>query len=161
MNSFQTDAAEENAAEESEGEEEEAGPTESGEEEESREEEVPARVNPNMELKIGIERDRSRRRTKGIIIWELPQIQRPHSEVPEIYMLRCFEASRRCTDPNENAMWFEVNGEVIRFSKVEFALISGLRFGTSQFNPYQDHDIPETSLYTKLFKNEKITSIHS
>ncbi|KAL6565691.1 hypothetical protein OROHE_004746 [Orobanche hederae] len=57
-------------------------------------------------------------------------------------------------------MWFKVNGEVIRFSKVEFALVTGLRFGTSQFNPYEDHDIPETLLYTRLFKNEKITSIH-
>ncbi|KAL6506717.1 hypothetical protein OROHE_022549 [Orobanche hederae] len=63
-------------------------------------------------------------------------------------------------DPDENAMWFKVNGEVIRFSKVKFALVTGLRFGTSQFNPYEDHGIPETSLYTRLFKNEKITSIH-
>ncbi|KAL6543221.1 hypothetical protein OROHE_010741 [Orobanche hederae] len=63
-------------------------------------------------------------------------------------------------DPDENAMWFKVNGEAIRFSKVEFALVTGLRFGTRQFNPYEDHDIPETSLYTRLFKNEKITSIH-
>ncbi|KAL6552019.1 hypothetical protein OROGR_008173 [Orobanche gracilis] len=75
----------------------------------------------------------------------------------------CYVVSRQVEgvpDPDENAMWFKVNGEVIRFSKVEFALVTGLRFGTSQFNPYEDHDIPETSLYTRLFKNEKITSIN-
>ncbi|KAL6573103.1 hypothetical protein OROHE_002579 [Orobanche hederae] len=75
----------------------------------------------------------------------------------------CYVVSRQVEgvpDPDENAMWFKVNGEVIRFSKVEFALVTGLRFGTSQFNPYEDHDIPETSMYTRLFKNEKITSIH-
>ncbi|KAL6513483.1 hypothetical protein OROGR_020969 [Orobanche gracilis] len=75
----------------------------------------------------------------------------------------CYVVSRQVEgvpDPDENAMWFKVNGEVIRFSKVEFALVTGLRFGTSQFNSYEDHDIPETSLYTRLFKNEKITSIN-
>ncbi|KAL6495549.1 hypothetical protein OROGR_030112 [Orobanche gracilis] len=75
----------------------------------------------------------------------------------------CYVVSRQVEgvpDPDENAMWFKVNGEIIRFSKVEFALVTGLRFGTSQFNPYEDHDIPETSLYTRLFKNEKITSIN-
>ncbi|KAL6501120.1 hypothetical protein OROHE_025317 [Orobanche hederae] len=75
----------------------------------------------------------------------------------------CYVVSRQVLgvpDPDENALWFKINGEVIRFSKVEFALVTGLRFGTSQFNPYEDHDIPETSLYTRLFKNEKITSIH-
>ncbi|KAL6529491.1 hypothetical protein OROGR_015114 [Orobanche gracilis] len=75
----------------------------------------------------------------------------------------CYVVSRQVEgvpDPDENAMWFKVNGEVIRFSKVEFALVTGLRFGTSQFNPYEDHDIPEMSLYTRLFKNEKITSIN-
>ncbi|KAL6536069.1 hypothetical protein OROHE_012913 [Orobanche hederae] len=75
----------------------------------------------------------------------------------------CYVVSRQVEgvpDPDENSMWFKINGEVIRFSKVEFALVTGLRFGTSQFNPYEDHDIPETSLYTRLLKNEKITSIH-
>ncbi|KAL6532112.1 hypothetical protein OROGR_014082 [Orobanche gracilis] len=75
----------------------------------------------------------------------------------------CYVVSRQVEgvpDPDENAMWFKLNEEIIRFSKVEFAFVTGLRFGTSQFNPYEDHDIPETSLYTRLFKNEKITSIN-
>ncbi|KAL6525427.1 hypothetical protein OROHE_015734 [Orobanche hederae] len=186
----ETDVAEENAAaEESEGEEEEARAEKSGKKEEPGEEEVPARVNPNMELKKYI---------RSLLMDEYHKVQMPMKE-DFIEVIRCrlessgtevvkglrasafgnylkykdhIAKSQKCIcyvvsrqvesvpDPNENAMWFKVNGEVIRFSKVEFALITGLRFGTIQFNPYQDHDIPKTSLYTRLFKNEKITSIN-
>lgn len=62
-------------------------------------------------------------------------------------------------DPDPNAIWFKVRGQIIRFSRIEFALISGLKFGQSQFNPYQNHQIPATSVYTRLFNNNKMKSI--
>ncbi|KAL6584715.1 hypothetical protein OROMI_004004 [Orobanche minor] len=74
----------------------------------------------------------------------------------------CYVVSRQVVgvpDPDENALWFKINGEVTRFSKVEFALVTGLRFGTSQFNPYEDHDIPETSLYTRGWIYEALPEV--
>lgn len=59
-------------------------------------------------------------------------------------------------DPDPNSIWFKVHDQIARFSRVEFALVSGLRFGASEFDPYIEHEIPETSLYTRRFKNKRM-----
>lgn len=45
----------------------------------------------------------------------------------------------------------------LRFRRFEYALITGLRFGGSDFNPYEIHEIPASSLYTREFNNTKMT----
>ncbi|KAH6760856.1 hypothetical protein C2S51_017805 [Perilla frutescens var. frutescens] len=39
----------------------------------------------------------------------------------------------------------------------EFALVSGLQFGTSSFDPNVAHPIPLRGIYYRLFKGKKIT----
>lgn len=40
------------------------------------------------------------------------------------------------------ALFFRIGNTVIRFSRVEYALVSGLKFGATSFNPYARHKLP-------------------
>ncbi|KAL6553653.1 hypothetical protein OROGR_007495 [Orobanche gracilis] len=59
---------------------------------------------------------------------------------------------------DETTLWFKVKGRVLRFSRVEFALITGLRFGPTpaNFQPYKSHRIPKNSVFTKLLGNKEV-----
>ncbi|KAL6537851.1 hypothetical protein OROMI_025494 [Orobanche minor] len=59
---------------------------------------------------------------------------------------------------DETALWFKVKGRVLRFSRVEFALITGLRFGPTpaNFQSYKSHRIPRNSVFTKLLGNKEV-----
>ncbi|KAL6531503.1 hypothetical protein OROMI_027866 [Orobanche minor] len=59
---------------------------------------------------------------------------------------------------DETALWFKVKWRVLRFSRVEFALITGLRFGPTpaNFQPYKSHRIPRNSVFTKLLGNKEV-----
>lgn len=39
----------------------------------------------------------------------------------------------------------------MRFSRVEYALVSGLKFGPSTFDPYAEQTLPPNSTYERLF----------
>ncbi|KAL6518337.1 hypothetical protein OROMI_034038 [Orobanche minor] len=59
---------------------------------------------------------------------------------------------------DETALWFKVKGRILRFSRIEFALITGLRFGPTpaNFQPYKSHRIPRNSVFTKLLGNKEM-----
>ncbi|KAL6559231.1 hypothetical protein OROHE_006600 [Orobanche hederae] len=59
---------------------------------------------------------------------------------------------------DETALWFKVKGRILRFSRIEFALITGLRFGPTpaNFQPYKSHRIPRNSVFTKLLGNKEL-----
>ncbi|KAH6831760.1 hypothetical protein C2S53_008379 [Perilla frutescens var. hirtella] len=53
--------------------------------------------------------------------------------------------------------WFHVSGTTLHFGPSEFALVSGLRFGPSSFDPNTAHVIPASSIYHRLFEGKKTT----
>lgn len=53
-------------------------------------------------------------------------------------------------------LWFKIGDKQIRFSRFEYALITGLRFGPSNFDPCDNHTIPEDSTYTRCLGNSPI-----
>ncbi|KAH6814947.1 hypothetical protein C2S51_019767 [Perilla frutescens var. frutescens] len=59
----------------------------------------------------------------------------------------------------EHKVWFHIGGTNLRFSPVEYALVTGLMFGGSDFDPYVEHRIPRDSFYSRLLSCVPI-SIH-
>ncbi|KAH6776274.1 hypothetical protein C2S52_013835 [Perilla frutescens var. hirtella] len=53
--------------------------------------------------------------------------------------------------------WFHIHHSQLRFGPSEYALVSGLRFGSSAFNPHGDHIIPSRSMYHRLFEGKRTT----
>ncbi|KAH6760419.1 hypothetical protein C2S51_017368 [Perilla frutescens var. frutescens] len=52
----------------------------------------------------------------------------------------------------EQDIWFRVGETNIRFSPSEFALVTGLQFGGSDFYPSASYEIPRTSFYSRELK---------
>ncbi|KAH6796761.1 hypothetical protein C2S52_021315 [Perilla frutescens var. hirtella] len=52
----------------------------------------------------------------------------------------------------EQDIWFRVGEINIRFSPSEFALVTGLQFGGSDFDPSASYEIPKTSFYYRVLK---------
>ncbi|KAL6535112.1 hypothetical protein OROMI_026486 [Orobanche minor] len=61
---------------------------------------------------------------------------------------------------DKTSLWFKVKGKVLRFSRVEFVLISGLKFGPAKVNPYMMNDkIPVDSVYARLLDSTPILPV--
>lgn len=58
---------------------------------------------------------------------------------------------RGTPDPDPTAVFYQVEDHVVKFSRVEFALMTGLRFGGSSFDPYKTAGVPDSSLYSRIF----------
>ncbi|KAL6583242.1 hypothetical protein OROMI_005320 [Orobanche minor] len=71
-----------------------------------------------------------------------------------------FMISRHVTpkpDLDQTALWFKVHGRVLRFSRVEFALITGLKFGPAKKNPYMlSEKVSGDSVYARLLEGKPI-----
>ncbi|KAL6531362.1 hypothetical protein OROMI_027725 [Orobanche minor] len=62
---------------------------------------------------------------------------------------------------DKTSLWFKVKGKVLRFSRVEFVLISGLKFGPTKTNPYMMNDkIPADSVYARLLDSIPILPVN-
>ncbi|KAL6515428.1 hypothetical protein OROHE_018462 [Orobanche hederae] len=62
---------------------------------------------------------------------------------------------------DKTTLWFKVKGKVLRFSRVEFALICGLKFGPAKINPYMMNDkIPVDSVYARLLESTPILPVN-
>lgn len=48
-------------------------------------------------------------------------------------------------------LFFKICNKILRFSIVEFALLSGLNFGPANFSPYKRHELSPNSIFEKLF----------
>ncbi|KAL6560585.1 hypothetical protein OROGR_004144 [Orobanche gracilis] len=72
-----------------------------------------------------------------------------------------FMISRQVTpkpDLDQMALWFNVQGRVLRFSRVGFALITGLKFGPAQINPYMlSEKVSGDSVYARLLEGKPIS----
>ncbi|KAL6567801.1 hypothetical protein OROGR_001469 [Orobanche gracilis] len=72
-----------------------------------------------------------------------------------------FMISRQVTpkpDLDQTAIWFKVQGRVLRFSRVEFALITGLKFGPAKINPYTlSEKVSGDSVYARLLEGKPIS----
>ncbi|KAL3621841.1 hypothetical protein CASFOL_034327 [Castilleja foliolosa] len=51
---------------------------------------------------------------------------------------------------DEDELWFLVGDKFVRFSKYEYALVTGLRFGPTSFAPNEDCDIPTEGVHRKF-----------
>ncbi|KAL6577360.1 hypothetical protein OROMI_011636 [Orobanche minor] len=61
---------------------------------------------------------------------------------------------------DKTSLWFKVKGKVLRFSRVEFVLISGLKFGRAKTNPYMMNDkSPIDSVYARLLDSIPILPV--
>ncbi|KAH6837255.1 hypothetical protein C2S53_003042 [Perilla frutescens var. hirtella] len=74
-----------------------------------------------------------------------------------MHALICREV--RVQDPAREGRecWFYVNGTTLRFGPSEFALVSGLQFGPSNFDPNAAHPIPPNGIFYRLFEGKKTT----
>ncbi|KAL6584286.1 hypothetical protein OROMI_003575 [Orobanche minor] len=62
---------------------------------------------------------------------------------------------------DKTSLWFKVKGKVLRFSRVVFVLISGLKFGPAKTNPYMMNDkIPADSMYARLLDSTPILPVN-
>ncbi|KAL6518016.1 hypothetical protein OROMI_033717 [Orobanche minor] len=72
-----------------------------------------------------------------------------------------FMISRQVTpkpELDQTALWFKVQGRVLRFSRVEFALITGLKFGPAKINPYMLREkVSDNSVYARLLGGKAIS----
>lgn len=59
-------------------------------------------------------------------------------------------------DPYPMTVYYKVNGQMVRFGRMEFALVTGLRFGPTNIDPYARHVIPALSVYRRLFGAKSI-----
>ncbi|XVE81192.1 hypothetical protein DITRI_Ditri15bG0043100 [Diplodiscus trichospermus] len=52
--------------------------------------------------------------------------------------------------------WFRIREQSIRFSKVEFCLVTGLKFGDSTFDPNAEHVVGDNSLWRTIFGSRTV-----
>ncbi|KAL6535022.1 hypothetical protein OROMI_026396 [Orobanche minor] len=61
---------------------------------------------------------------------------------------------------DKTALWFKFKGKVLRFSRVEFVLISGLKFGPAKINPYMMNDMIQVDyVYAQLLDSTPILPV--
>ncbi|KAL3623130.1 hypothetical protein CASFOL_031946 [Castilleja foliolosa] len=55
---------------------------------------------------------------------------------------------------DEDELWFLVGDKFVRFSKYEYALVTGLRFGPTNFDPNEDYELQTNGVYRKFIDPE-------
>lgn len=70
--------------------------------------------------------------------------------------------SREITFPEakRDELWFRVGETNIRFALAEYALVTGLHFGSSTFDPLGSHEMPPEGLFMRLRKGRPVTAEH-
>ncbi|GFP82537.1 hypothetical protein PHJA_000396700 [Phtheirospermum japonicum] len=53
-------------------------------------------------------------------------------------------------------LWYRVGGRFIRFSKYEYALVTGLSFGPMTFDPSAKHDPPTSGLFLRHYRGRRL-----
>ncbi|KAL3645715.1 hypothetical protein CASFOL_010895 [Castilleja foliolosa] len=74
--------------------------------------------------------------------------------IPALHYLFAHEVVKANADPDE--LWYRVGGRFIRFSKHEFALVTGLSFKPTTFDPSEKHDPPVNGLFFRHYKGQRV-----
>ncbi|KAL3626931.1 hypothetical protein CASFOL_029242 [Castilleja foliolosa] len=72
------------------------------------------------------------------------------SQVPATVMHLMFRQQVIKEGAEKDELWFLVGDTFVRFSKYEYVLVTGLRFGPTNFDPNADRDIPNNGVYRKF-----------
>ncbi|XVE48828.1 hypothetical protein DITRI_Ditri01bG0033700 [Diplodiscus trichospermus] len=66
--------------------------------------------------------------------------------------------ARQIVEPNAPAdeLWFRIGEQSVRFSKVEYCLVTGLKFGDSTFDPNARHVPPMGGFYDRRFHDQSV-----
>lgn len=59
-----------------------------------------------------------------------------------------------------SVVFYQVGQEIVRFLRVEFALVTGLKFGGSSLDLYASHQIPASSFYTRTLIKSQSFHMH-
>ncbi|KAL3618879.1 hypothetical protein CASFOL_037107 [Castilleja foliolosa] len=78
----------------------------------------------------------------------------PKNQVPGTVMHLMISQQVIKEGADEDELWFLVGDKFVRFSKYEYALVTGLRFGPTSFDPNEDCDIPTEGVYRKFIDPE-------
>ncbi|KAL3655934.1 hypothetical protein CASFOL_000330 [Castilleja foliolosa] len=54
-----------------------------------------------------------------------------------------------CFGSRVDELWFRVGDQFLRFSKYEYALVTGLKFGHTNFDPNEDYSYPSNGVYKR------------
>ncbi|KAL3654707.1 hypothetical protein CASFOL_001442 [Castilleja foliolosa] len=74
----------------------------------------------------------------------------PRNQVPGTVMHLMLRKQVIKEGADEDDLWFLVGDKFVRFSKYEYALVTGLRFESTNFDPNTDCDIPTDGVYRKF-----------
>ncbi|KAL3645721.1 hypothetical protein CASFOL_010901 [Castilleja foliolosa] len=59
-------------------------------------------------------------------------------------------------DACPDELWYRVGGRFIRFSRYEYALVSGLSFGPTTFDPSSKHVPPATGIFWRHYRGQRL-----
>ncbi|KAL3623590.1 hypothetical protein CASFOL_032406 [Castilleja foliolosa] len=79
----------------------------------------------------------------------------PRSQVPATVMHLMLRQQVIKEGADEDELWFLVGDTFVRFSKYEYALVTGLRFGPTNFDPNADREIRKDGVYRKFIDPHK------
>ncbi|KAL3645719.1 hypothetical protein CASFOL_010899 [Castilleja foliolosa] len=59
-------------------------------------------------------------------------------------------------DASPDELWYRVGGRFIRFSRYEYALVTGLSFGPTTFEPSSHHVPPATGIFRRHYRGKRL-----
>ncbi|GFP82536.1 hypothetical protein PHJA_000396600 [Phtheirospermum japonicum] len=71
-----------------------------------------------------------------------------------LHWLFAHEVTKADAGPDE--LWYRVGGRFIRFSKYEYALVTGLSFGPTTFDPSAEHHPPASGLFLRHYRGRRL-----
>ncbi|KAL3656086.1 hypothetical protein CASFOL_000482 [Castilleja foliolosa] len=81
-------------------------------------------------------------------------LQYPKTQVPSAVMHLMLSQQVIKEGAEEDELWFLVGDKFVRFSKYEYALVTGLRFGTTNFDPNAISRCPKKGVFRKFVDPE-------
>ncbi|KAL3645724.1 hypothetical protein CASFOL_010904 [Castilleja foliolosa] len=74
--------------------------------------------------------------------------------------LRCLFAHEVIkADASPDELWYRVGGRFIRFSRYEYALVTGLSFGATTFDPSSKHVPPASGLFFRHYRGQRLKMV--
>ncbi|KAL3651394.1 hypothetical protein CASFOL_004396 [Castilleja foliolosa] len=71
-------------------------------------------------------------------------------------LIRLFAHEVIKADANPDELWYRVGGRFIRFSRYEYALVTGLSFGPTTFDPSSKHVPPASGLFWRHYRGQRL-----